>query len=144
MEFFQADADSAEGQLLLGRDTYTTADYNGCGVPPCAQEHTLSGLDTLDFSAGRGLVATATDAAGNTSEFSAWSVIGSVRRYVALTGSDAGNDCTDAATPCATLVHACGLANTGDTIELSAGTYNEPGLVIDKALYFVGAGVVMR
>ena len=32
----------------------------------------------------------------------------------------------------------------GDTLDLAAGTYNEPGLVIDKALTIQGQGVVVQ
>ncbi len=65
-------------------------------------------------------------------------------RYVAPTGSDTGNnDCTTAATPCQTIAHAVGQANDGDTLDLAAGTYNEPSLVIEKHLMIEGQGVVV-
>ena len=41
--------------------------------------------------------------------------------YVATTGSDAGNDCTDMANPCATVNHAIDQAADGDTINIAAG-----------------------
>ena len=88
--------------------------------------------------------ATATDAAGNTSEFSAPFVTGTVTRYVATTGNDTTNDCTNPGSPCATIGHAVGEANAGDTIDVAAGIYNEPGLVIDKALHLQGQGVVVQ
>ncbi len=55
------------GAAFLGTDTYSAADYGGCSAPPCSK--TLAFIPTApltDF-----IVATATDAAGNTSEFSA-------------------------------------------------------------------------
>ncbi len=67
-----------------------------------------------------------------------------VTRYVATTGSDAGNDCTDALNPCATIGHAVDQANAGDTLDLGTGSYTEPGLVIDKALNIQGAGVIVQ
>ena len=70
--------------------------------------------------------------------------ISNVRRYVATNGSDASNDCTDSLDPCATLTYAVGQANNGDIINLAAGTYNEPGLVIDKKLILQGQGVVVQ
>ena len=65
-------------------------------------------------------------------------------RYVATTGNDTGNDCTNIGSPCATLGHAVAQANAGDTINLDAGTYNEPGLVIVKALRIQGLGVIVQ
>ncbi len=67
-----------------------------------------------------------------------------VTRYVATTGSDTGNDCTDQLSPCATIAHAVSQAVNGDTLDLAAGTYNEPGLVIDKYLHIQGAGVIVQ
>lgn len=67
-----------------------------------------------------------------------------VTRYVAPMGSDACNACTDASEPCATLAHAVSQANNGDTLDLAAGTYNETGLLIEKALLLQGQGVVVQ
>jgi 6-phosphogluconolactonase (cycloisomerase 2 family) len=66
------------------------------------------------------------------------------RRYVAPTGSDVGNDCRQAANPCLTIAHAAGQANDGDTLDVEAGVYVEPGLVIDKELSVQGEGIVVR
>lgn len=63
-----------------------------------------------------------------------------VTRYVATTGSDTSNDCTNMANPCATLAHGMAQANPGDTLDVAPGTYPEPGLVIDKALHIEGHG----
>jgi hypothetical protein len=62
--------------------------------------------------------------------------------YVADTGSDLGNNCTAAATPCLTIQHAVNEAVAGDTIHVAAGTYPEPAtgpLTIDKTLTLLGA-----
>ena len=67
-----------------------------------------------------------------------------VTRYVAPAGNDAGNDCRNPATPCATLTHAVAQANDGDTIDMAAGTYNEPGLLIEKKVLIQGQGVIAR
>jgi hypothetical protein len=69
---------------------------------------------------------------------------GTTTRYVSTTGSDAGNDCLVMASPCRTVGHAVGQAQAGNTIQVAAGTYAEPGLVIDKAVLFAGAGVVIQ
>jgi len=71
-------------------------------------------------------------------------IFGVVVRYVALTGSDIENACRDVLNPCATLARAVNQANDGDIIDLAAGTYNEPGLVIEKNLFIRGQGVVVQ
>ena len=62
---------------------------------------------------------------------------------VATTGNDAGNNCTVEANPCATIAHAVSQTNNGDTLEVASGTYNEPGLLIDKNLDIRWHGVVV-
>ena len=70
---------------------------------------------------------------------------GNTTRYVVATdGRDAFNNCTVQADACATIAHAVNRANAGDTLDLAAGIYTEPGLVIDKALNIQGAGVVVQ
>ncbi len=46
-------------------------------------------------------------------------------RYVAPTGSDTGNDCSNPASPCATIQHAVDQANPGDEIRVAAGIYSD-------------------
>ena len=65
VEFFSADADQQEGETFEASLNYTESSYSGCGTPPCVLETSFSGV------AGTHLVATATDALGNSSEFSA-------------------------------------------------------------------------
>ncbi|HMB91209.1 MAG TPA: PQQ-dependent sugar dehydrogenase [Rhodothermales bacterium] len=67
-----------------------------------------------------------------------------VTRYVALTGNDTDNDCTDEMSPCLTIGHAATQANPDDTLHIAPGTYPEPNLVIDKHLIVTGQGVVIR
>jgi hypothetical protein len=64
VEFFEADADGQEGQRFLGSVIYATP---GAAVAPFLAAGTV---------AGQRLLATATDADGNTSEFSVSMVIG--------------------------------------------------------------------
>ena len=58
-------------------------------------------------------------------------------RFVDATGSDAANDCTVEASPCATIAHAIGQATAGEVVSVAAGTYAEQ-LVIDKSLTLRG------
>lgn len=60
-------------------------------------------------------------------------------RYVALSGSNAENDCTDPDSPCATITYAVGQAAPGDTISLAAGTYQQSA-TIRISLTVTGAG----
>jgi len=89
----------------------------------------LTGLHPDDIAGIRSIYATKTT--------------GPVTRYVALPpmGSDAGNDCTIPATPCATIAHAVSEASSGDTLSIEADTYEEPPSAITKALFFVVTGV---
>ena len=57
-----------------------------------------------------------------------------VDRYVAESGSDTSNDCTDSATPCATINHAASEAVSGDTVKVAQGTYLENISLEDSAL----------
>ena len=69
--------------------------------------------------------------------------VGPRTRYVAPGGSNAGN-CINPGSPCATIAHAVSQANDGDTLDIAAGLYLEPGLVFGKELTIEGAGVVVR
>jgi hypothetical protein len=56
-------------------------------------------------------------------------------RYVATTGTDAGpNLCLESANPCQTIGHAIGVAVSGDTVLVAAGTYTENVKIYDKNL----------
>lgn len=60
-------------------------------------------------------------------------------RFVATTGSNAGNTCLNAATPCASVGHAISQANVGDRVRVAAGTYTE-SLTIDRDIEISGVG----
>jgi hypothetical protein len=69
-------------------------------------------------------------------------------RFVSASGgSDAGNDCLDQDSRCATIQHAIDEADAFDTILVPAGTYTE-NLTIDKRLILMGPnwqrGIVNR
>jgi Putative Ig domain. len=60
-------------------------------------------------------------------------------RFVATTGSDTENDCTDQTKPCKTIQYAVGQANAGDKISIGSGTYDE-SVDVRISLTIVGAG----
>jgi hypothetical protein len=64
VDFYLADADGQEGAVWLAADSYAAADF-AAGTPRLAQL-----VPAAAVAPGDVLVATATDAAGNTSEFS--------------------------------------------------------------------------
>ena len=65
VEFFKADA-SGEGERFLGSGYYTVGDYNGSLSVKIIN---LGNINTLGITPSDPLTATATDALGNTSEF---------------------------------------------------------------------------
>ncbi len=60
-------------------------------------------------------------------------------RYVATTGSDGGNDCSDSGNPCRSLQHAVNVAIDGDTILLGTGEFTG-SILINKSLSLLGTG----
>ena len=60
-----------------------------------------------------------------------------VTRYVATTGTDAG-DCTSSGSSCATIQYAVNQADAGDSIDVAAGTYSEV-VNITKSVALKGA-----
>lgn len=69
-EFFLADISEQEGQIFLGFDEYEEADWSGCGSMPCTKTANFGPAADLGVEDGMTLLATATDAEDNTSEFS--------------------------------------------------------------------------
>lgn len=60
-------------------------------------------------------------------------------RYVATTGHNTANDCTDMSSPCATIQYGVDQADPGDTISVAPGQYAE-GVDIRVSLTIVGSG----
>ena len=69
IEFFVADAAGTGSTLLVGRDTYTFDDH-GNGPTPASKMINLGNAVTLGVAPSDQLVATTTDSASNSSEFS--------------------------------------------------------------------------
>jgi hypothetical protein len=70
IDFYKAGAGGEQGKAHLGTDTYNASDYrSACGSPPCAKRVRFT--PEAPVSRTDGVVATATDDDGNTSEFSA-------------------------------------------------------------------------
>ncbi|HRI26451.1 MAG TPA: right-handed parallel beta-helix repeat-containing protein, partial [Chitinophagales bacterium] len=62
-------------------------------------------------------------------------------RYVATTGSNTSNNCSNSAAPCQTISHAISQAAAGDVIEVAAGTYSVTSTItVNKRLTIQGAG----
>jgi hypothetical protein len=61
-------------------------------------------------------------------------------RYVALSGSDAANDCLVMGSPCQTIQHAIDSATAGEEIHIAGGLFTKNGIVasIDKELTLRG------
>jgi hypothetical protein len=70
VDFYRADADGPEGEAILASDTFSEGDFTGSTDP---KEVSLLALD--DVEPGDRLVAVATDAEGNSSEFGASVVV---------------------------------------------------------------------
>ncbi len=58
-------------------------------------------------------------------------------RYVATSGEDELNNCTDPNNPCQTVGYALVLANPGETVRVAAGTYME-NLLVDRQVTLEG------
>ncbi len=67
VDVYLADADRQEGERWVATDTYTVADYDACGSPPCDKTVTVS---VAGLTGTEDVVATATTDRGGTSEFS--------------------------------------------------------------------------
>ena len=131
----------------LGRDLTARAHWTGITSIGCSATHVDAANAVLQAAIDLGYssadINTIFDVFANNTGYPVNPPPGPLTRYVATTGSDAGNDCTDSGNPCATLTHAVDQANAGDTIELAAGTYSEAGLVIEKQLVLQGQGVLV-
>lgn len=78
VEFFTAapDAGGAEGEAFLGSATYSEADWSAGGSAPGRATANLGNAAALGVALTDPLVATATDADGNTSEFGPGHIVG--------------------------------------------------------------------
>lgn len=99
VEFFVADPDGLEGMTYLGFDEYTASDYSGCGAAPCTKAATVSLVGSV--ATGDDILATATDADGNTSEFSSTSVTAATGCLTVTTAADSGTGSLREAIGCA-------------------------------------------
>jgi large repetitive protein len=113
--------------LLLGSPAVDAGNDTICSASP------VGNLDQRGFSRLRG----------------AHCDIGSYERafrYVATTGSDTANNCTDSLSPCQTIHYAIGQAVSGDAIYIVAGTYtgtdsSDTSIQLLKSLEIIGAGM---
>src|SRR4051812_31892253 len=63
-------------------------------------------------------------------------------RHVAVTGSDAGNDCSKEPAPCRTISHGIAAMAAGDTLIIGDGTYTDS--VTDMPSGSAGAYTTIR
>jgi CSLREA domain-containing protein len=83
VEFYKADADAQEGQTFLGSVVYPAAQAGVAASP--------SFIPAVPLAAGDEIVATATDTAGNTSEFSAAATVQSCTTVINTDDSGLGS-----------------------------------------------------
>jgi len=113
--------------LLLGSPAVDTGNDTICAAAPA------SNLDQRGFSRLRG----------------AHCDIGAYERafrYVATTGNDTDNNCTNSLSPCQTINYTIGQAVIGDAINIAAGTYtgtysSDTSIQLLKSLEIIGAGI---
>jgi hypothetical protein len=131
----------------LGRDATARAHWTGVMSLGCSATHVDAANAVLQAAVDLGYSAadvnTIYDVFANNTGYPVDPPPQPPTRYVAPTGNDIG-DCTDPLNPCATLTYAVDQAKPGDIIDLAAGTYTEPGLVIEKNVLIQGAGVVVQ
>src|SRR5262249_9516159 len=66
-----------------------------------------------------------------------WPARAASNRFVATTGSDTGNDCSNPSSPCATIQHAINQSSSGDVINLGPGTYSE-NVIVNQSVTIQG------
>ncbi|MBK9054249.1 MAG: hypothetical protein IPL78_26050 [Chloroflexi bacterium] len=65
-----------------------------------------------------------------------------VNRYIATTGTDSGNNCTNQATPCLTIEHGLNNSSSGDTLFIAPGFYTPTvSLLLSFDVTLIGAGL---
>ena len=130
VESFEADAADEEGQSLIGGDTYTAGDFPG------AKQVDLGNAAGLNVGVGDRLVATATDDADNTSEFS-FPAVGVVIMGPIVVNTTADN--TTAADGFCTLREA--ITNANADTDTTGGDCNAGGVAVDAIEFnIIGTG----
>jgi hypothetical protein len=95
-------------------------------------------LNSFTRRAVTGVALVLATAAGGVFVSGAPALAAGTTRYVATTGSDTDNDCTDQANPCQTIQNAVNQADSGDTVSIASGTYDE-SVEIRQSLTLVGS-----
>ena len=120
VEIFKADA-NLQGQTFIGSANYTTTNYTA-GLPGPAVL-TIDNASSFGIQAGDKLVATATDADGNTSEFTSTNVGTVAGAPTAATAVIDGQILTSAGVPVAGVTIVLSGTQTRKTITDSNGRY---------------------
>ena len=125
VEFFEADA-GLEGQTFIAGDHYTIANYNDTslgGGPPGLKQIYVGNAAALSVQVGDKIVATATDADGNTSEFTSTNVGTVAGAPTAATAVIDGQILTSAGVPAAGVTINLSGTESRKTITDSNGHY---------------------
>jgi hypothetical protein len=70
-----------------------------------------------------------------------WRARAATNRFVAVGGSDTGNDCSNMGSPCATIQHAIGQSASGDFIQLGPGKYFE-NVIVNQSVTIQGDATI--
>jgi uncharacterized repeat protein (TIGR01451 family)/CSLREA domain-containing protein len=126
IEFFKADA-NLEGQTFIGSDNYAVANYNSTQLgpaPPGLKQISFGSAANLGVQIGDKIVATATDADNNTSEFTSANVGQVIGFPTAANGNISGTISDSSGVPISGVTINLSGTESRETITDASGKYN--------------------